>query len=296
MESATVHKDLWDKARVVLEPMGGLLTALAVASLGFFGSRHLDKQQRADAKLRLYSELMSKREDSESGLRKDMLQTIMTSFLDPRAGGSLETEVLKMELLAQNFHEALNLEPLFKHLRREIRTAPVSVDDRRDYQLRVSELAREVARKQILILEGAGARFNRFVDFDSLKGGEGPIQLEDAELTLDGVKRRFRVTVLAVDFENQELKLRLEIATPTSREESATGEIRTDAEFPVGYFSFPMIDNTRLSHDQRCSIVLTNFGKSGAEIAGLFFPGSRASLREKPYYEEVLQTLKDSTE
>ena len=112
-------KDRWDKLAIILAPVGGLLTALAVASLGIFGSRALDQRQSSEAKLRLYSELMSKREESEATLRKEMFQSIIGSFFDAQST-SLDAKLLKMELLAQNFHEALNLTPLFQHMRREI--------------------------------------------------------------------------------------------------------------------------------------------------------------------------------
>ena len=67
-------------------------------------------------------------------------------------------------------------------------------------------------------------------------------------------------------------------------------------EFTVGFFDFPMIDNTRLSHDQRCAVVLTDFYKPDstnpiANITLLAFPGSHASLKEKPYYEEIVHHL-----
>ena len=104
-------KDRWDKLAIILAPVGGLLTALAVASLGIFGSRALDQRQSSEAKLRLYSELMSKREESEATLRKEMFQSIIGSFFDAQST-SLEAKLLKMELLAQNFHEALNLAAL----------------------------------------------------------------------------------------------------------------------------------------------------------------------------------------
>ena len=52
-----------------------------------------------------------------------------------------------------------------------------------------------------------------------------------------------------------------------------------------------MIDNTRLSNDQRVSMVLTNLNNAGAGLSIVYFPGSRASLREKPYYEEILRKL-----
>jgi hypothetical protein len=52
-----------------------------------------------------------------------------------------------------------------------------------------------------------------------------------------------------------------------------------------------MIDNTRLSNDQRVAMVLTNLNSAGAGLSLVYFPGSRASLREKPYYEEILRKL-----
>ena len=39
-------KDRWDKLAIILAPVGGLLTALAVASLGIFGSRALDQRSK----------------------------------------------------------------------------------------------------------------------------------------------------------------------------------------------------------------------------------------------------------
>ena len=94
-------KDFWDRLQIVLSPVGGLLTAIAVASLGIAGSRTLERQQSNEAKLRLYSELMTRREESEATLRKEMFQSIIGSFFDPQTA-SLDTKLLKMELLAQN--------------------------------------------------------------------------------------------------------------------------------------------------------------------------------------------------
>jgi hypothetical protein len=58
-----------------------------------------------------------------------------------------------------------------------------------------------------------------------------------------------------------------------------------------------MIDNIRLSNGQRCAIVLNTFDsdKSLADITVVYFPGTYASLKEKPYYQEVLQNLVRTT-
>lgn len=289
------RKDFWDKLQIVLSPLGGLLTALAVASLGFVGSRTVERQQSNEAKLRLYSELMTRREESEATLRKEMFQSIIGSFFDSGTA-SLETKLLKMELLAQNFHEALNLVPLFEHIHRQIAASPIGREAKRDYEGRLSELAREVTRKQIIVLEAGGKRFDWTVILnDSLVAGTTSLQLDDVELTLDGIKRRFRVTLSGADLERRELKIGLEVATAVQPGVPPTSAGRSSVDFAVSFFSSPMIDNTRLSNDQRVAIVLTDMNEAGASLSLVYFPGSRASLREKPYYEEILRKLADTT-
>jgi hypothetical protein len=76
---------------------------------------------------------------------------------------------------------------------------------------------------------------------------------------------------------------------------TGTTASRYTVEFPLGFFSTPMIDNTRLSNDQRVAIVLSDMNDAGASLSLVYFPGSRASLREKPYYEEILRKLADTT-
>lgn len=287
-------KDSWDRAQIILSPVGGLLTAIAVASLGFMGSRTMERQQSAQERIRLYSELMTRREESEATLRKEMFQSIIGSFFEIQSA-SLETRLLKMELLAQNFHEALNLTPLFKHLGREIATAGLGPLERREYERRLGDLAREVTRKQLIVLEAGGRRHDwTLLLSDSLQDGRSPEQLPDAELTLDGIQRRFRLTLTRVDPTAQELRATLEVETPSQPGVAAEQAGRYSAEFDIGFYSTPMIDNLRLSNDQRVAVVLTDMNRDGASLSLVYFPGSRASLREKPYYEEILQKLADT--
>ena len=287
-------KDRWDKLAIILAPVGGLLTAVAVATLGFTGSRALERQQSSEAKLRLYSELMSRREESEATLRKEMFQSIIGSFFDQSAS-SLDVRLLKMELLAQNFHEALNLTPLFVYLKRDIAQSTSSGPQQRGYENRLATLAREVVRKQLIVLEAAGHRRDwTLLLSDSLLDGSKSEPLEDVSQTLDGVTRRFRLTVLRADTAQRELRVSLEIETKAGPGTAESNDSRSAVEFDVGFFSSPMIDNTRLSDDQRVAVVLTDMNEAGANLSLVYFPGSRASLREKPYYEEILRKLADT--
>ena len=150
-------RDGWEKAAMILQSIGGFATASVVALLGIAGSHLLEKRQTIDTNVRLYTELMSKREESESALRKDMFTSIIDTFLKPQAP-SLDVRILNLELLAYNFHESLNLKPLFFNVDRQIRQ---TTDARKsEYRERLNRVAREITRKQMVILEGAGMKYD----------------------------------------------------------------------------------------------------------------------------------------
>ena len=283
-------KDFWDKVGVVLQPMGGLLTALAVTLVGVKGSQVLDRRQAADTNARLYSELMSRREEAESSLRKDMFVSIIQPFLQPKAG-DLDTRVLNLELLAVNFHDSLNLKPLFLDLQR--RLAATSHPDRDAYLKRVNRVAREITSKQLFSLEGHGQSFRRTLlleDFD--KTGHFGIPLDDESITVEGRRCDVSLRVLDVDRRLQQLRVRLEVKAP----EGSTDRTDTRAVFDVGYFDFPMIDNTRLADGLRCAVTLSAFTPESADLTTICFPGEYASLKDRPYYDEVIQRLQRSAE
>lgn len=160
-------KDKWDKANILLRPVGGLLTAGAVALVGFIGSSFLDKREMSSRNFQLYSQLMSQREGAESALRKDMFNSIISSFVGKEVPEALlDEKLLNLELLAYNFHESLNLKPLFLHLRKRIRSS--RDPDREEYVARLTRVAREVANRQTAVLKEAGPSFWASVDFDEI--------------------------------------------------------------------------------------------------------------------------------
>lgn len=286
-----VRRDFWDKLGVLVQPLGGLFTALAIGVLGFKSSEFLDRRQAAETNARLYSELMSRREESESALRKDMFQTIIGSFVSASDKGDLDNSVLNLELLVYNFHESLNLKPLFLDLKRRIARGITAAPnatvraDYVDYMDRLERVAREIARKQVIVLEGVGHKFDRSID---LTGEPEGTSLEEATLMLDSLQSTIRIDINAVDRANKELDVQLTVETP----DPALGRQTKTAAFKVSYFDFPMIDNTRLLGGHRCAIVLNGFSEYSADITFVMFPGEYASLKEKPYYSEVIESVR----
>lgn len=283
-------KDRWDKAGILLEPIGGSLTAVAVAVVGLVVSKELAVQQDTETNSRAYVELMSRREEAESALRKDMFASIIDSFLRPEAGGrarSMEEEVLNLELLAYNFHESLQLKPLFEHV---LRGLPEEDGESggEPFRGRLERVAREVAARQAAILETEGARRDVSIRLDKAPTSESQEAYECPELDpvlLNGSPIDLRLTVLAADPRAKSLRIRLEVQP---REE---GEGKS-AKFLLDFFNFPMIDNLRFSRDRRCAVVLKNWGVESAELTVVCFAGSRASLRDKTFYEDVIAALR----
>ena len=131
-------RDKWDYIEILLRPASAFMTALTVALIGWYGQQALKDRASEDTtrahnaqveetrrteitqNYRLYSELLSRREEAESGLRKDMFSTILKEFFQTQNANNDPVDVakrlLKLEMLALNFGDALSLSPLFLEL------------------------------------------------------------------------------------------------------------------------------------------------------------------------------------
>ena len=277
-------KDTWDKLQIVFHPLNGLLTAATVALLGYYTSSILRQNEGIETNMRVYSELASTREQADSALRKDMFISVIQTFLRPE--NNLEAKMLNLELLTYNFHDSLNLKPLFAYMDRQIADSkePVSVTD--SYVVRLKQVGRDIATRQLVLLEQVGEKFSRTIDFEMLKKS-GILELPSEKLSLkDGVEREFYLSVLAFNPQSREIRMEMGVRTPA---DSAEMQLR---RFHVGPYDFPMIDNTRLSRDQRAAVVITQSNDDTAEITMVYFPGSYASLKEKASYDEVVEQLR----
>ncbi len=290
MADESKKKDFWDKVQIMVAPLGGLLTAFAVTYVGMTGSQLLERRQSLDTNARLYSELMSRREEAESSLRKDMFVSIISTFLKPGANDPA-AKVLNLELLAYNFHDSLNLKPLFLDIQRQLIK---SVDpDRTEYLQRINRVAREITAKQLFALEGHGKSFRRSADLEALAtAGAAGISLDPETVTVDNEEFEVGIRVLKVDPAQQQLTVRMKVTSADGRTELPDSR----ANFTVGFYDFPVIDNTRLPTGVRCAVTLSNFSPVAADITSVCFPGEYASLKDRPYYDEVIQKLREADE
>ena len=114
------------KGRAWIELTKILALPLVTLVLGYWFNSSLNERQQVESNIRLYAEMMGRREEADSNLRKDMFNSILDTFMskDPALRLSSEEvirqQILSLELLAYNFHESLDIGPLFKDVERRI--------------------------------------------------------------------------------------------------------------------------------------------------------------------------------
>src|SRR5688572_1975775 len=92
-----------------------LALPLVTLVLGYWFNSSLNDRQQIDSNQRLYAEMMGRREEADSNLRKDMFNSILTTFMSRDPALRLTSEelirqqILSLELLAYNFHESLDI-------------------------------------------------------------------------------------------------------------------------------------------------------------------------------------------
>jgi len=287
-------KDAWDKANIVLNPVATLMTAVTIALVSYIASDYLHRNQENEAKTRLYTELMSRREESESALRKDMFTSIINSIL--AGSSSMDEKILQLELLAYNFHESLNLTPLFTYLDRRNKVETKDPELRKSFNERLYTMSREVTNKQVASLEGVSTteKFNFCYDTINCPGASTTFSCTFQDSVKNGnqcdsIQHIVRLTILKMDTLHRSVDVRLNICTRLPDKEDKCA----NPAFTIDFFEFPMIDNTRLINDKRCSVVMRDFDTVNKfiEMDIIFFPGSHSSLKERPYYDDIVAKL-----
>ena len=302
--------DWMELSKVVAMPLVTLIVG------GYF-SYALNSRQQADQNSRLYADMMSKREEADSALRKDMFQNILATFLkkedkQPREQ-DLEKEVLNIELLAYNFHESLDLSPLFKHVQRDLLQAKEIADE--NLMWRVEKVAKEVKGQQLAVLADKGEVDWANLDLETMTAAFGRSTVSPAPgkkrggptlcMSIDSDSgethwRQFSLRFLDFNTSRREAEISLSVSKPLPEGDCKVildankelNNVEAHAQFWVGLFAFPMIDNTHLSHSERCAVSVTDIPDlNNVRIAVSFFQASRASLKDKLYYDEILHDV-----
>ena len=148
------HSWLIDLVKVLALPLVTLV-------LGYWFNSSLNERQQIDNNVRLYAEMMGRREEADSNLRKDMFNSILNTFMakDPNLKitpeEQIRQQILSLELLAFNFHESLDIAPLFKEVNRRI--PPDDSPAGKELRGRLESVALQVIEHQLTALSDVGS-------------------------------------------------------------------------------------------------------------------------------------------
>jgi hypothetical protein len=255
---------------------------LAILAQQYQGAQ--TERQANEARLRLYTELLSKREEAETGVRRGIFDKVIEKYLKPE-GENIAEKLVALDLLAVNFNDSLDLSPLFWQIDRQIQRQIEQGRDVGDLPRQLDRIANAVKDRQIDALEAVGARADApiyFAESDKL----GPLIDKDLSFTDPDphapkgqkVKRHFIVELIEHDAVQRRSLLRLRC----DRRESFVW---------VDPFDFPLVNFIRMSKSERFTVVLVRYRPDDAQLRLIYFPSSRSGVKDKPFLDEVISDL-----
>lgn len=255
------------------------------------------KQQINDARLRLYTELLSKREEADTAVRRGIFDKVMERYLTPGDQG-LEVKLVALELLATNFHDSLDLSPLFWQIGREVERAPAK--KRTELRFELIRIANGVKDRQISALElgsGAQGKASKLADLrlDALTNETGKPDI-DADFSFPdpdpfgpgGLTTR-HLTLWIINHDAPRRRVWAIVRARRANE----GEKDQEWAFWIDTFDFPMVNFTRVSRSERFTLVLQEYEPQNAKakIRLIYFPSARVGAKDKPFIDDVISDL-----
>jgi hypothetical protein len=262
--------------------------AICIVPLLFelFSHAHDERENQ----FRLYTELLSKREEADMAVRQGIFDKVFDKYLPPDSN-DIDTRLVGLELMAANFHESVDISPLFWQLDRQVSKQREGAPR----QAALKELERisgVVKARQVEGLEIAGRKTE--ISFDLAVPPEKlPNFSCDWKLpTVPGDKgekhgkRHFDVGLIKGDVDGRRLQLQLSYSDPGG------GETRQVLVWSSLY-DFPLMNFTRISDQERVAIVLTRLDPDSmsATVTLVYYPSSRSGTKDKPYIDDVISRL-----
>jgi hypothetical protein len=276
-----------------------LVTALLIpATLAVLNQQYQNAQtarQDTEARVRLYTELLSKREEADTTLRKGIFDRVLETYL--KEAKNTDEKIVALELLSTNFNESLDLSPLFWQILREIQQ-PAQKANSDMLMERLQRVSNEVKDRQLALLATSGSRLDGNFNTDALGAGtnksfemENPIDKDltfvDPDATDPAKQKQSRhFTVFPLEFDEARHRVFVSV-----EHRKGNSKVETNS-FWLDEFDFPLANFSRISGSERFALVITHYDPPNVDLTLIYFPSSRSGVKDKPYIDEVISGLK----
>src|SRR5574337_59591 len=284
-----------------IDAIAKVAVPIAVAVATWVGAHYANTFQRQMSG----ATLLSEREKAESQLRASMFSSLIDPIIGSKRGDgmSADGERLLVELLARNFHEHIELKPLFyrvdkrlagegaREARRSLRSVADRIIDRQIASLRKEGSAnssdRAGARVDMLTITEPPLTPAQKAVLDSLAANEQrPYQVVAtlkepiSGLTSPDGQHRLTVVVDEADWANH--RLRVQLVDVSTKGES----LNSNVAFTLTHFDFPLTDNTLFPDGNRIALALSSvqadMGLKSVVLKLIWFPKDYFTPRERP--------------
>lgn len=287
-------KDIWD----ILDVVSKALIPVVLFFGGWAVNNRLTAISQRQTNIRTALELQNGRESTETVLRGSMFTKILEKYSKSGKNEDVGTQLLYLELLVENFNQSLDLTPMIKEVKRNILAQNAS-DEKTKMLARLSALLTSAKSKQLAAISTDGA-IKRF----TLSEGDR----SSINVVLQYCERGAPVPI--------RVPLRVSITESNSAETSANVEVtrfkriggslsKEISEVSVEPSDLPLIDNMRIGPGIRLSLLPfapkrssegRAFNSNSVGITLMAFPDEMASLKDRPFISDYLESLRQDKE
>ena len=329
-EASKGERDRWGKIESIAKIVGAIGVFIGSVAIPYI----IGKTSEESHKAQVYMQVMSEREKSDTAIRQEMFKTLLADYLGrfaenaPENDESFRKRIMFLELLSLNFQEYLNARPLFEDVYLRLEKAKKKAGERsKEYegwaklQEDLIRVARNIASSQAAMLTPSGLSRT----FDLTKGKSVCIRLYPVENLLELTDKLGKEPLLdrktkscsdasvqnpqqmnkgnpAIDVELEEVnEVAIGVKVTPYQESFKDGTLNfvkalKPIRFEVSAFDLPYMDNTRLADGSRFALLLSHIDKKeeAVEINAIIFQGGFVSLRDRPFFEEMLLKLKET--
>lgn len=247
-----------------------------------------DRMAQREQSYRLYTEMINRREESDTALRRELFTRLMGNL--EQQNRNIEQRLVALEMLSLNFHDTLHVGPLFAEVDRLIALEPLP--RRHRLLVELDRIVAQVKGRQAATLEIDGAKYDWAIQLTELYDGS-PALTERFSLARPGTfpqaagpaaRREFVVDVLSHD----PLRRRLYVVVS-----SPDGGVDRPLGFWVDPYDLPLLSFGRLSATERFALLLDHYDPNVgfAMLRLIYFPSTRSATKDRPYIDDLINRL-----
>lgn len=330
-ESENKRTDVWAKLESFAKILAGFSAAVSAVLIPVLINSYTEENRRAEMFVRTMTEREKADTDIRQSMFQTLLNGYLGAVKEDFVKAdedSFRRRIMFLELLTINFQEFFNAKPLFEDVYAGLerkRVAAQNDAERKkwdDLERQIVRVSQNIVSRQTKMLNNIGTstvfnidkgepicvRLYSREEFATLRRPDGtpfqnflPGRCIEPRSNGNGTAalpepqwegRRQSLEIMPVAVDKAYATVQVGIYDDLFDGDVLQGSLlKGSLQFDISYFDLPYMDNTKLSDGSRFALVLRNAAGDSVEIEAIRFRNDFMSLRDRPFFEEMLQKL-----